>query len=182
MCVSLGPLFWRCEVYDWPPFFQQKIYDWPDFSLFVYESPHFSYIPVYACIFRSETFGGCLFSWYSMNWLLYLSNYQQWMGIKIKGQYMNRSTFRTTKYMNGSVFFFFFFFFFFVLFSKARQRPERKAIHQTDHRHLTKLLFCSSLVFALIRYPVSILRKSISGRHRPVRVADGPMTARCRFT
>ena len=33
-----------------------------------------------------------------------------------------------------------------------------------------------------IQYPVSILRKSISGRHRPVRVADGPMTARCRFT
>ena len=32
------------------------------------------------------------------------------------------------------------------------------------------------------RDPVSILRKSISGRHRPVRVADGPMTARCRFT
>ena len=30
--------------------------------------------------------------------------------------------------------------------------------------------------------PVSILRKSISGRHRAVRVADGPMTARCRFT
>ena len=30
--------------------------------------------------------------------------------------------------------------------------------------------------------PVSILRKSISGCHRPVRVADGPMTARCRFT
>ena len=31
-------------------------------------------------------------------------------------------------------------------------------------------------------YPVSILRKSISGRHRPVRVDDGPITARCRFT
>ena len=31
-------------------------------------------------------------------------------------------------------------------------------------------------------FPVSILRKSISGHHRPVRVADGPMTARCRFT
>ena len=30
--------------------------------------------------------------------------------------------------------------------------------------------------------PVSILRKSISDRHRPVRVADRPMTARCRFT
>ena len=38
-------------------------------------------------------------------------------------------------------------------------------------------------VFIVSRlYPVSILRKSISGRHRPVRVADGPMTARCRFT
>ena len=37
--------------------------------------------------------------------------------------------------------------------------------------------------FPLYPYlPVSILRKSISGRHRPVRVADGPMTARCRFT
>ena len=30
--------------------------------------------------------------------------------------------------------------------------------------------------------PVSILRKSISGRHRAFRVADGPMTARCRFS
>ena len=29
--------------------------------------------------------------------------------------------------------------------------------------------------------PVSILCKSISGRHRPVRIADGPMTARCRM-
>ena len=29
--------------------------------------------------------------------------------------------------------------------------------------------------------PVSILYKSIAGRYRPVRVADGPMTARCRF-
>ena len=30
--------------------------------------------------------------------------------------------------------------------------------------------------------PVSILRKSISGRDRPVRIADLPITARCRFT
>ena len=28
---------------------------------------------------------------------------------------------------------------------------------------------------------VSILYKSIAGRYRPVRVADGPITARCRF-
>ena len=30
-------------------------------------------------------------------------------------------------------------------------------------------------------YPVSILYKSIEGRYRPVRVADGPITARYRF-
>ena len=29
--------------------------------------------------------------------------------------------------------------------------------------------------------PASILHKSIAGRYRPVRVADGPITARCRF-
>ena len=30
--------------------------------------------------------------------------------------------------------------------------------------------------------PASILRKSISGRHRPVSYPDGPMTARYRFS
>ena len=39
-----------------------------------------------------------------------------------------------------------------------------------------------AIVKIAMPFPVSILRKSISGRHRPVRVADGPMTARCRFT
>ena len=29
--------------------------------------------------------------------------------------------------------------------------------------------------------PVSILHKSIAGRYRPVRIADGPITTRCRF-
>ena len=29
--------------------------------------------------------------------------------------------------------------------------------------------------------PVSILHKSIAGRYRPIMVADGPITARCRF-
>ena len=32
-----------------------------------------------------------------------------------------------------------------------------------------------------VYYPVSILYKSIAGRFRPVRVADGPITARYRF-
>ena len=31
-------------------------------------------------------------------------------------------------------------------------------------------------------YPASILRKSTSGRHRPVSYPNGPMTARYRFT
>ena len=31
------------------------------------------------------------------------------------------------------------------------------------------------------RFPVSIFYKSIAGRYLPVRVADGPITARCRF-
>ena len=30
-------------------------------------------------------------------------------------------------------------------------------------------------------YPVSTLHKSTAGRYRPVRVADGPITAHCRF-
>ena len=33
----------------------------------------------------------------------------------------------------------------------------------------------------IIIYPLSILHKSIAGRYRPVRVADGPIAARCRF-
>ena len=34
----------------------------------------------------------------------------------------------------------------------------------------------------ILHYPASILRKSTSGRHRPVSYPDGPMTARYRFT
>ena len=33
----------------------------------------------------------------------------------------------------------------------------------------------------LANYPLSILHKSVAGRYRPVRVADGPITARYRF-
>ena len=33
-----------------------------------------------------------------------------------------------------------------------------------------------------VKYPASILRKSTSGRYRPVSYPDGPMTARYRFT
>ena len=42
-----------------------------------------------------------------------------------------------------------------------------------------------SIVITLLREersPASILRKSTSGRHRPVSYPNGPMTARYRFT
>ena len=42
---------------------------------------------------------------------------------------------------------------------------------------------CSRLAEDLLSksIPVSILYKSTAGRYRPVRVADRPITARCRF-
>ena len=82
MCVPNSPLFQHCQVYDWPPFFQQKVYEWPDFSGFQCERAHFSDILVYAHVFRSEIFRGCLASWYYMNWLWYLCNNQQKSGYK----------------------------------------------------------------------------------------------------
>ena len=41
--------------------------------------------------------------------------------------------------------------------------------------------YFSYVAFALPLFSVSILHKSIAGRYQPVRVADGPITARCRF-
>ena len=56
------------------PYFQEKVYDWPHFSGLVYKRPHFSDA---SRIFCSDIFQGGLFALYSMNWLQYLSNYQQ---------------------------------------------------------------------------------------------------------
>ena len=42
--------------------------------------------------------------------------------------------------------------------------------------------FCYFINYEITyKFPASILCKSIAGRYRPVRVADGPITARCRF-
>ena len=43
----------------------------------------------------------------------------------------------------------------------------------------TKQRFRSACAFAICQ--VSILHKSTAGRYRPVRIADGPITACCRF-
>ena len=37
------------------------------------------------------------------------------------------------------------------------------------------------MVIKFMMFPASILYKSIAGRYRPIRVADGPITARYRF-
>ena len=58
------------------------------------------------------------------------------------------------------------------IFYKIACAPSEEPVH--PHRLIRIFVVCLN--------PVSILCKSISGRHRPVRVADGPMTARCRFT
>ena len=60
-------------------------------------------------------------------------------------------------------------FFYSCLISEERHKKLKVLIPMT----LYPFLFCS--------IPVSILHKSIAGRYRPVRVADGPITARCRF-
>ena len=61
--------------------------------------------------------------------------------------------------------------------------------HTTNHQfqcqvwHCEISLFCFSLFCGICAVsPASILRKSTSGRHRPVSYPDGPMTARYRFT
>ena len=82
MCVLNSHLFQHCQDIWLFPFFQQKVYEWPDFSEFLCERPHFSDILVYAHIFRSEIFRGCLSSWYYMHWLWYLCNNQQKNGFK----------------------------------------------------------------------------------------------------
>ena len=47
---------------------------------------------------------------------------------------------------------------------------------------MVDLMNCLDLyIFLESKNPVSILHKSIAGRYRRVRIADGPITARCRF-
>ena len=102
ICVPNGPLFQRCQVYHWPPFSNKK-YTTDLISWFICERPHFS-----AYIFRSDIFRGCLFFWYSIIWLRYLSNYQQLLGIKkSKGSILIRQHFgrSSTCIWMGSLFF-----------------------------------------------------------------------------
>ena len=76
MCVPNGPLFQRCQVYDYPPFSNKMHMTDPIFLDSYVKGPTFL-ISRYMCVSVVQRFfRGYLFSWCSMNWLLYLSNYQ----------------------------------------------------------------------------------------------------------
>ena len=67
--------------------------------------------------------------------------------------------------------------------TKKTKKTKKNKTKKKKHLHVVRWMATTSEDITLTRtYPVSILRKSISGRHRPVRVADGPMTVRCRLT
>ena len=96
-----SPLFQHCQVYDWPPFFNKKYMNGP---MFLDSCVIFSDIQVYAYIFRSEIFRGCfiLLVLHKLTDICVITS-KKWVQ-KVKGQYMNGSTFWIIKYMNGSVF------------------------------------------------------------------------------
>ena len=102
MCVPNGPLFQRCQVYDWPPFFNKKYMNDPIFLDSYVKGPIFL-TPWYRhIIFAQRCFeAACSLGVQWTDWDITSSN--KWVQ-KIKGQYMNRSTFWMIKYMNGSVF------------------------------------------------------------------------------
>ena len=64
----------------------------------------------------------------------------------------------------------------------ARKANSYSEMTATSCRLELKFAIALTLVFFhSATYPVSILYKSIAGRYRPVRVADGLITARYRF-
>ena len=103
MCVPNGPLFQCCQVYDWPPFFNIKYMNDPFFLDSYVKGPIFL-TSWYMHIFFAQRFfkAACSLGiqWIDCNICLTTSN--KWVQ-KIKGQYMNRSTFWMIKYMNGFV-------------------------------------------------------------------------------
>ena len=62
-------------------------------------------------------------------------------------------------------------------------RPRSANMHiSIIHDKMGKLTWKTVMLWLRMNDPASILRKSTSGRHRPVSYPDGPMTARYRFT
>ena len=109
----MAPFFSAARYMIGPLFSTKNYMNDPIFLDSYMKGPIFSDILVYAHMFRLEVFRGCLFSWYYMNWLWYLSNNQQKNGYKISkgsiwiGQHFGWSSiwmgpfFSKARYMNG---------------------------------------------------------------------------------
>ena len=99
-----NPLFQRCQVYDWPPFFNKKYMNGPIFLDSYVKGPIFL-TSWYMHIFFAQGFFEAAYP-LGITWIdcdICIITSKKWVQ-KIKGQYMNRSTFWMIKYMNGSVF------------------------------------------------------------------------------
>ena len=105
MCVPNSPLFQCCQVYDWPLFFFNKKYmNGPIFLDSYVKGPIFL-TSWYMHIFFSQRFFEGAYP-LGITWIdcdICVTTSKKWVQ-KIKGQYMNRSTFWMIKYMNGSIF------------------------------------------------------------------------------
>ena len=104
MCVPNSPLFQRCQVYDWPPFFNKKYMNGPIFLDSCVKGPIFLTYRYMHIFFAHRLFEAAYplgIKWIDCDICVITS--KKWVQ-KVKGQYMNRSTFWTIKYMNGSVF------------------------------------------------------------------------------
>ena len=93
MCVPNSPLFQRSQVYDWPPFFNKKYMNDPIFLDSYVKGPIFlTFLYMHIICFAQRFFeAACSLRIQWTDW--YLSNNQKKWVQKIKGQYMNRSTF-----------------------------------------------------------------------------------------
>ena len=105
MCVPNGPLFQRCQVYDWPSFFDKKCMNDPIFLDSYVKGPFFWH-PGMCTYFSLRDFSRLLvflvFNELSVHVFVYKPAIN---GYKNQSQYTNRSSFWMSKYMNGSVFF-----------------------------------------------------------------------------
>ena len=93
MCVPNGLLFQRCQVNDWPPFFNKMYMNDPIFLDSYVKRPIFL-TSCYMHIFFARRFFEAACS-LGIRWIdcdICLTTINKWLQ-KIKGQYMNRSTF-----------------------------------------------------------------------------------------
>ena len=99
-----SPLFQRCQVYDWPPFFNKKYMNGPIFLDSCVKGPIFLtswYTHIFFALRFFEAAYPLGITWIDCDICVITS--KKWVQ-KVKGQYMNRSTFWMIKYMNGSGF------------------------------------------------------------------------------